>query len=811
MKFNLINANIITLNLIVDFQEYAGQERAASIEVLNSSTISKKQVIFYHKLIALQKDYYEQIDFLLEDSDYKHNLETIHTKYSNNFFQNVRDYLSKNTLENFNIEKNTLSSNEWRIVSTNRINEIHFLENKMMNKIEKHIHSNISKIDGALNIQIILTAITILLLLLGTYLLSKSIQHSLAKLESGINEFFDYLQFKKEKPENIETNSNDEINDMAQSINNEILKIEDNLDNDKDFINEATGIVTLMKDGDFSERSYFQPHNPNLKELNHVFGELIELISNKIEEQTNSLEALNSSLEDRVHFQTLELEKKIEEVTHSRDKAIAAEIAKDEFLANMSHEIRTPLNAILGFVTILKKQITEEKPLNYLNIIDTSGKSLLAIINDILDFSKIQSGKFTISPYEVNIVEEMSVAVQLFAPKAYEKHLIYDAYIDPKMPKNVLLDLERVKQIFSNILSNAIKFTKYDKSLKVNVSIENSRLIISVEDTGIGIAKENISKVFSAFEQADGSTTRKYGGTGLGLSISHRLAQLMDGTLSVTSTQGVGSTFTLNIPLKIVEKKAHSFIEPKLINECSIAILDTHQDSIKLKLIKKYLADFGVTNILELHKYQKDGYDLLFFIPDDEHNEQIVENTLPCIAILRDTAIKLANLEYLYPLYAPFTPSTVAQIIDDALIIKQTEIEVVSEIEEEPQFKGLILIVEDNKTNQMLLSLILDDFGLEYTIANNGLEGVTKFKQGHFDLVLMDENMPQLNGIGAMQQIKAYEIENNLKVTPIVALTASVLEVDKEKFMNAGMDGFVGKPIDTKDLADELSRFLDKG
>ena len=261
----------------------------------------------------------------------------------------------------------------------------------------------------------------------------------------------------------------------------------------------------------------------SLLELKSVFHELTTLITDKIKEQTKELETINSTLADEVHYQNLELEQQLLDVTTSRDEAIAAEKSKDNFLATMSHEIRTPLNAILGFVTILKKRITEPKDVSYLNIIDTSGSSLLAIINDILDFSKIQSGKFNIVPNEMNPIEEFSNTTMLFASKAYEKHLIYAVYIDPNIPQLIKVDDVRVIQILSNLLSNAIKFTPRDGMVKVRIIIQNNELVISVQDSGIGIAKENISKVFSAFEQADSTTTRKYGGTGLGLSISSKL------------------------------------------------------------------------------------------------------------------------------------------------------------------------------------------------------------------------------------------------------------------------------------------------
>ena len=712
------------------------------------------------------------------------------------------------TLQN---AKLSIESKKWFKVSTQRINDIHSLEDSLIDSISKSLNEDIETTNNALFWQILITLATIVLLLIGTFYITNRIKYAITQLENGLDDFFKFLNFESEKVKDIQTQSDDEISDMAQKINKNRVLIEEKLAEDQDFINEITQIVMLMKDGDFSERPYFEPHNPNLKELKSVFDELIELISSKIKEQTDSLERLNSSLEDRVHHQTLELENQITDITKARDEAIQAEIAKDEFLANMSHEIRTPLNAILGFVTILKKRISEDKSLNYLNIIDTSGQSLLTIINDILDFSKIQSGKFTISPYPINPVQEFSDAMLLFASKAYEKHLVYAVYIDPNLPQSINIDAVRVKQILSNILSNAIKFTPEDGSIKVSVTMKDSELLISVQDSGIGISTENQAKVFNAFEQADGSTTRKYGGTGLGLSISSKLASLMDGKLTLVSEVGSGSIFTLKMPVEILNELPLALIERDKISSYTFGILSSCEGCVsQVKLIKKYLSDFGATDIVEFSEFRKDGYDILFFVPDDEYNEEVVSFKKASIAMLRSSSIKLANLTHLQPLYAPFTPKAITQAINDSNIkdltlVTKKEPEIT---DDEPQYSGLILVAEDNKTNQMLISLILDDYGIEHVIANNGLEAVDMFLEGKFDMVLMDENMPELNGIGAMQRIKEYESKKALITTPIIALTASVLETDKEMFIKAGMDGFVGKPINVKELEKELNKYL---
>ncbi len=501
-----------------------------------------------------------------------------------------------------------------------------------------------------------------------------------------------------------------------------------------------------------------------------------------------------------------------EELIKAQELAEESTKAKSEFLASMSHEIRTPLNAILGFVTLLKKEIQGPKAQEYLGIIDMSGKSLLTIINDILDFSKMQSGQFVIDTYEIEPLDEFNKAVMLFSSKAYEKHLNYITYIDPNIPSKIKVDGIRINQILSNLLSNAIKFTPLYGQVRVDVYCEDANLTISVQDTGIGITPEQQKNLFESFTQADSSTTRKYGGTGLGLTISKMLAKLMKGELRVESEQGVGSTFTLKLPIEILDDKSVSLVNTEVISKLRFAILNTsHEFQDSMNMIVTYLKSFGVTSITELNSYQKDGYDVLFFAPDEEYNLAIIEAGIPAVAALRSSNIKLADFTYIAPLYAPFTVQTIIEAVTDTGVnVKQSETQTVVDEDEELEFKGHVLIAEDNKTNQMLIKLLMMDYGITFKIANDGVEAVELFQKEHFDLVLMDENMPNMNGIEAVQQIRAYEEENKLLLTPIVALTANALQSDRERFLEAGMDGFVAKPIDNTLLEQELGKYLTK-
>lgn len=805
----MIQTRIMALKKILLLQELSGQERALILQI-NRNSLSEKNLEKVDTLFEAQYNLHANIKTILRNSDIDKKLQEIDAKNRNNYFSEVRNIVKNSNNTNFSIDEEL-----WWSVSTSRINDYHTLGRDVFSQIVSDIKTRNSELYNTFIFQIIITLTTIFALLFGAYLLAKNIDTSLKNLDSGMDKFFDFLNFKTNAPKKIDVTSRDELSTIANKINEQILSLEKQLEKDRRFINETTQIVHLMKDGIFYEKSSFDPANPSLINLKTVFNELTELISDKITEQTNSLELLNKTLEEKVNKQTAELTKQILEITKARDNAIKAEAAKDEFLANMSHEIRTPLNAILGFVTILEKRISDHKSLDYLNIISTSGRSLLYIINDILDFSKIQSSTFTITPRKIDPIHEFSNIVLLFASKAYEKHLLYVVYIDPNLPKSISVDETRVKQIISNLLSNAIKFAYKDGFVHISIYIKENSLIVCVEDSGIGIPIKSQSKIFTPFTQADSSTTRKYGGTGLGLSISSKLAQQMNGTLSFVSKEGVGSTFTLNIPITIIDKFPKELVDLKKIEKYRFAILNSPEMStLFVELIKKYLNDFGITEIAELEKHADGGYDILFFVPDDSNNKKIIDAKTPSIAILKSNIVSLPNLEHIASLFAPFTPMSFIEAIDNvaAQRIRKAAVAQDSGNDDtegsEIRFNANILIAEDNKTNQLLMTLILDNYGVSYDIANNGVEAVKIFKEKRFDLVLMDENMPELSGLEALIQIREYEAKNSLTKTPIIAVTANALTADIEKFLNAGMDGFMPKPIDNKLLEIELSKHL---
>ena len=375
------------------------------------------------------------------------------------------------------------------------------------------------------------------------------------------------------------------------------------------------------------------------------------------------------------------------DLIHSKELAEIATKAKADFLANMSHEIRTPMTGLLGFVERLQKGETDSDRMKQFKIIRNSGETLLHLINDILDFSKIESEKMELDFFAVNLLRSSESILENFSQLASAKNITLLNAIHENIPKCTMSDETKFKQVLSNLLSNAIKFTNNGGSITLQVYFtqQSKKLYIAVIDTGVGIARENLEKIFESFSQEDTSTTRKYGGTGLGLTISSRIVDLMGGELKVQSKVGEGSRFYFEIPIK----------------KCSMNDLEDEQDS-----------------------------------------EQILENKT---------------------------------------------------------LKGHVLIVEDNKTNQMLLGMIFDDFGLSYDIVDNGAEAVLNVKQKNYNIVLMDENMPIMNGIEATQHIREYEENANMHI-PIIAVTANALQDDRERFINAGMDDYISKPLQKKIL-----------
>lgn len=499
----------------------------------------------------------------------------------------------------------------------------------------------------------------------------------------------------------------------------------------------------------------------------------------------------------------------VTEIIEARNKALSAEKAKSEFLSNMSHEIRTPMNAVLGFIQILQKAETDPKKLSYLNLIQDSSQTLLQVINEILDFSKLESGKLHIDYHPFNPLIEFSQASKFFMINANEKSIDFLCYIDPNIPQCLSSDLIRIKQILFNFLSNAFKFTPEHKAIRIDITYKDESLSISVKDEGIGLDPATLNKIFNAFEQADNSTTRKYGGTGLGLSISKKLAELMNGNILVDSVEGVGSTFTLCLPAALCEINSDKSIYlNQSLKEKTIGLLYTeNNDTDALELIKRYLIELGVRQINPITEIEGFHDDIIIFTPEERVNKVVIDSRKPALALMKSEGSLFDDQNQLSKITIPYTPFDLIMALNT--LLQENQIQDLKE--KTPQAKnyhGHILIVEDNLTNQLLIKLLLDDFNLQYTVANDGLEAVNAFMDSNFDLVLMDENMPNMTGVEAVKKIREYEMENQKALTPIVALTANVMKEERQRFKEAGMNDFLAKPINTQELERVLEHFL---
>lgn len=582
----------------------------------------------------------------------------------------------------------------------------------------------------------------------------------------------------------------------AASMNNSLKKI-------------TVGIRTILDDS----ISQYQSIDTNEK---NEFGKI-----------ANTLNKMVKKLKEKEEYN-----KKInQELFESNQKALHSAKAKSIFLANMSHEIRTPLNAIVGFIEILKETENDKKKLKYINTIYKSSHSLLGVINDILDFSKIESNKLDINKIDFNPLQEFESVVSLFCAKSEEKRISFNTYIDENLPQTLHSDPLRIKQILSNLLSNAIKFSKQNGLVEVNILLnnENNKVRFIVKDNGIGISKDYQKDLFKPFTQEELSTTRKYGGTGLGLAISSQLVSMLGGELKVKSKEGKGSEFyfELDIADTVHTNLSNAFlIQDRYIKNLKIATMCSQGYSAKKETLKQYLKALGVHHIkdTDIEEVQKSkDFDLLILdssLFDNNLIKEILSKDIAIIVVKTGLSKSLiADLEgKIKEIECPITISDLHNIFLEFFTDSTTQYIQKNKPMEEIKLNGHILLAEDNKSNQLFMKVVLKKIGLTFDIANDGLEAVEAFKRSFsadtkankYDAVLMDENMPNLNGIEATKKILEYEKEQNLPHTPIIAITANALSGDRRKFIAAGMDEYLTKPLDKQKLASILENILIK-
>ena len=492
---------------------------------------------------------------------------------------------------------------------------------------------------------------------------------------------------------------------------------------------------------------------------------------------------------------------------------------KDLFLASMSHEIRTPLNGILGFTQLLKKSDATEEQREFISVIEKSSENLLTIVNDILDLSKIKAQKIELESIEFDPIDSFEVSIESYAAKAGEEDIDFNLFVDPTLPTLLLGDPTKISQVILNLVSNAMKFTSKNGEVNVNIekmfeSRDEVQVKFEVSDTGIGITKEQKSKIFEAFSQADVSTSREYGGTGLGLSISGKFVELMGGKLSIWSVKDEGSTFYFTLSLQ--KPKSATRREVADLSAYRIGILNPHMDTeyIINENLDAYIAYTGAEivhytdeSLLALkgssklpdilfidHKFRLRGGEIEQFLDFD--TKIVVMSTGDQKRSLKRYQSSIDKI-----LYKPINFTKTLKILTNKVESSESERKII--------FENLhVLVAEDNIINQKLLLNVLHRLGVEVSIANNGKEALESRMKHEYDMIFMDIEMPVMGGMEATGQILTYERKHHKKHIPIVALTANALSGDREKYLGAGMDDYLSKPIHLDALNELLERYF---
>lgn len=514
------------------------------------------------------------------------------------------------------------------------------------------------------------------------------------------------------------------------------------------------------------------------------------------------------------------------------EAAIALARAKTDFLANMSHEIRTPMNAIIGFSSLLQQTPLTAQQLQYLKKIKNSSDNLLLLINDILDLTKVEAGKLELEDIEFDLNEQLERLSGLFSDMSEHKQLEVIINKDAAVPASLRGDPLRLGQVLVNLVNNAVKFTERGEVV-LNIFICNQpepRLCFQVIDTGIGIIPEQLDRLFHSFTQVDASTTRKYGGTGLGLSITHHLVQLMKGTVEVSSQPGRGSTFTVSLPLQpvaAVRAQPLPYLQGRtvlLVDDNALVIEVLGQLLRQLGLVVYSALDVGAAKELLLKRGgelelalvdcclgQDNGLDLARYMLQQPHLSHIKVAITSAFGQDRP-AEQMRHLGLTHYLSKPVTEHSLRHCLEQLLEchIDEPNGLVNSHSQEVSHYQAQlvgrqVLLAEDNRMNQQLIVEFLKQVGVSVTLADNGRQAVELIAEHHFDAILMDLQMPILDGIEATRQIRKLNIHHDI---PIVALTASAMRGDRETSLAAGMNSYVTKPVNRFDLYQALIQVL---
>jgi len=547
----------------------------------------------------------------------------------------------------------------------------------------------------------------------------------------------------------------------------------------------------------------------------------------------NNLTGFTSIRTDITHQKEI-----ITSLAEAKEQADVANESKTDFLANMSHEIRTPMNGVIGMTNLLLDTQLNQDQYDFAKTVKNSAESLLTIINDILDFSKVEAGMLELESLDFDLGQLLHDIGSSIAFRAHEKELelICPASLIPQ--QSFKADPGRIRQVLNNLIGNAIKFTdKGEVSVHCRIKKQtdtHTQLSFEVADTGIGLSKEEQSKLFDRFSQADGSTTRKYGGTGLGLAISKQLVELMGGEIGIRSNEGQGSTFWFTLNLINVKNSFHHTQFDNLKGKKILVVDDNYTNRVLLgQLLSNWQVEHTLVEsgkkaleqlisaakqgvpyhiaILDMQMPEMDGFELSAAIK--EHGSLSATQLVMLTSQgQRGDVKKSMTLGFSGYLNKPIEQTILYNTLLKVANVNETEQQIVTaySLRELPKFKARVLVVEDNAVNQKVAQGLLSKFGIQVDLAANGEEALSSLEELPFDLVFMDCQMPIMDGYEASRLIRAKTSKVKNRKIPIIAMTANTMQGDREKCLAAGMSDFIAKPINPLKVQDALKTWLPK-